>query len=112
MPPPIELDLADAVAVYLDRCESERLAVATFALYRIVLKQFVTFAGRQNYTRIDELTLELELAWQRYMRTEQVNDLGRRCGAPLRTRTCSCALWLCCFSGAMDANLGYGAPLT
>ena len=84
MPPPIELDLTDAVAVYLDRCEAEGFASSTVALYRIVLEQFVAFAGRQDCTRSSELTLELALAWQRYLRTEQVNDRGRRRGAHSR----------------------------
>lgn len=84
MPPPIELDLTDAVALYLDRCEAEGFAASTVALYRIVLEQFVSFAGRQDCTRSSELTLELALAWQRYLRTEQVNDRGRRRGAHSR----------------------------
>ncbi len=81
MPPPIELDLTDAVAVYLDRCEAEGFATSTVALYRIVLDQFVAFAGGQDCTRTSELTLELALAWQRYLRTEHVKDRGSRRGS-------------------------------
>ena len=84
MPPPLEFDLDDAVALYLDHCEAEGFAASTLALYRIVLRQFVAFAERQGHTRTTDLTLELALAWQRYLRTEQVNDRGRRRGT--RTR--------------------------
>ena len=84
MPPPIEFDLADAVDIYLDRCEAEGFAATTLALYRIILRQFVAFAERQGHTCTTELTLDLALAWQRYLRTEQVNDRGRRRGSHAR----------------------------
>ena len=84
MPPPMELDLGDAVAIYLDHCEAEGFAATTLALYRIVLRQFVAFAEREGRTRTSELSLDLALAWQRYLRTEQVNDRGRRRGSRSR----------------------------
>ena len=81
MPPPMELDLGDAVDISLDHCEAEGFAATTLALYRIVLRQFVAFAEREGRTRTSELTMDLALAWQRYLRTEQVNDRGRRRGS-------------------------------
>ena len=81
MPPPIDLDLTDAVAVYLDRCEAEGFATSTLALYRIILEQFVAYASRQGHTRTTELTMDLALAWQRYLRTEHVKDRGSRRGS-------------------------------
>ena len=81
MPPPIDLDLTDAVAVYLDRCEAEGFATSTLALYRIILEQFVAYANRQGHTRTTELTMDLALAWQRYLRTEHVKDRGGRRGS-------------------------------
>ncbi len=84
VPPPIDLDLADAVDIYLDRCEAEGFAVSTLATYRIVLRQFVAFAECQGHTRTNELTLQLALAWQRHLRTEQVNGRGRRRGTRSR----------------------------
>ena len=81
MPPPIDLDLTDAVAVYLDRCEAEGFATSTLALYRIILAQFVAYASRQGHTRTTELTMDLALAWQRYLRTEHVKDRGSRRGS-------------------------------
>ena len=56
MPPPMELDLGDAVDIYLDHCEAEGFAATTLALYRIVLRQFVAFAEREGRTRTSELS--------------------------------------------------------
>lgn len=81
MSPPIEFDLGDAVALYLDHSEAEGFAASTLALYRIVLGKFVAFAAHRGHTRTSDLTLDLALAWQRYLRTEHVKARGSRRGS-------------------------------
>ncbi len=84
MPPPIDLDLADAVDIYLDRCEAEGFVISTLATYLIALRQFVAFAERQGHTSTSDLNLQLALAWQRHLRTKKVSGRGRRRGARSR----------------------------